>query len=89
MSFSAFSLGWQDVATAMRSGEKRPKLARSAKRHAGPRRIPQETVRAIRADVEAKLLTRVAIARKYDVSENFVYQVTQGGMRSDEQEKLR
>lgn len=82
---SAFALSWQEMAAARpttRTGPNQPRRAR------GARQIPQETIRAMRADHEAGV-KRTDIARKYDVTEKYVYLVCECGLRDEERERLR
>lgn len=84
---SAAVLSWQDIAqTIAHNGEKHP--LRTARPQRGNRRIPQETVRAIRADVEAGV-PRHTVREKYHVSLQFIYNVVDLGLRDDEREVFR
>lgn len=84
---NASALGWQDIAQALARPNSRVSL-NNPRRARGARQIPQETIRAIRVDHAAKV-PRVEIARKYQVSEKYVYLVCECGLRDDEREKLR
>lgn len=80
-------LSWQDIAHALTRRTTKP-VRNEPQRHRGNRRIPQETVQAIR-DAYAKKIPRAIIAATYGVSENYVFQVTENGLRDDERERLR
>lgn len=73
---------WGELAQATR-----PARAKALFRKSGPRRIPQETVDAIRED--AKTMPQPDVARKHGVSPEYVYQIVTLGLRSREQERLR
>lgn len=78
-------LSWQDIASS-RPKPKREKQDPSRRR--GNRQIPQETIRAIRADA-ANDVPRAIIAERYGVSLNYIYQVVDNGLRDDERERMR
>lgn len=82
----ASAVSWQSIASELTRRAK--KAERPSQHQRGRRLISQETVRAIRAD-HAAGLTRMAIARRYDVTPHYVYQITECGLRDDEREKSR
>lgn len=61
--------------------------ARAKRVGGGPRRVPQETVDAIRED--AKTMPQAEVALRHSVSPEYVYQVVTLGLRSRERERLR
>lgn len=84
---NGLALGWQEIAHALE--RRNTRVGRNAPRRArGARQIPQETVRAIRADNDAGM-PRAEIAAKHQVSSQYVYAICELGLRDDERELLR
>lgn len=90
MSRGAATLGWQDIASVLcktETGDRR----KQQQRQRGHRTIPQETIRAIRAEAgDTPTSGKIReLATKHGVSYSYVYNVVHNGLRDDEREVFR